>query len=147
VLFPAGDMPTRPCYRNRDQALLSLWPNTDDPAYSTSYNIDVLEQRAARMKSGDCVDDIGQNWCGLLVSQLQLTFRAGTFVRCINGQASPCSLFAYSQMVNNAIADEFHSWRFKDDLPTNIAMVDFYQVSRPSIPRNLIADNWRVVDG
>ncbi|MCH9815705.1 MAG: transglycosylase family protein [Actinomycetia bacterium] len=144
VLFPDGVMPDRPCYRSRDAALISLWPNTEDPQVSLLDNEGWLQQREAKQAGQDpCLDGQGQ-WCQLYVSQLQLSIQAGTQAQCIFNPTSGCSLKAYAKPVNNGIADVVTDWRFKDNLPVNIVMLDFANKTNPSVPDAAMRANWKI---
>lgn len=144
VLFKPDAVPDRGCYRNRDAALLSLWPNTDDPKQSKNDNLGYLKTRRDSLDNPSGCIDGNDNWCGIFVSQLQLSFQFEQQIECVVNGGPLCSLFAYSQLVNDDIADYVRKWRFKRELPVNIAMVDFYEESDPSIVRELIKLNWRL---
>ena len=147
VLFPKGVMPKDPCYRNRDVAIMSLWPNTEDPATSLSYNLAELKDRKARLAASPqkCTDKDGNNWCGLYVSQVQLTFQDATAVACAFHPQQKCSLYAYSQLINNGMAGTMTNWRMKQKLPVNIIIVDFYNIANPSIVDAFIQMNKELV--
>lgn len=149
VLFPKGVMPTEPCYRNRDVAIMSLWPNTEDPATSINYNLAELKDRKARLAASpqQCTDKKGNNWCGFYVSQVQLTFQDATAAECTVHPQQKCSLYAYSQLINNRMADIMTSWRMTQKLPANIIIVDFYNIASPSIVDRYIELNKQLVAG
>lgn len=149
VLFPKGVMPADPCYRNRDVAIMSLWPNTEDPATSLSYNLAELKDRKARLAASPqrCTDGDGNNWCGFYVSQVQLTFQDATAVECAIHPQRKCSLYAYSQLINNGMAGTMTNWRMKQKLPVNIIIVDYYNLANPSIVDAFIEMNRQLVAG
>ncbi len=148
VYFKSEDKPSAdPCYRNRWAGSSFLYPNTDDPTKSTRDNLGYLQDRKQRIATGNCTDARGDYYCGINVSQLQLTPTVQTYVACVQTPASNCSLEYYAGLVNDNVADNVRKWRFGKDLPVNIAMVDYIERSKPSIPDRLIAYNWRVADG
>jgi hypothetical protein len=148
VLVPDQTLPANPCYYPRSQAILSQWPNTEDPATSVSFNADQLTERATRLaasppncSNGGTNPSQGDNWCGFFVSQMQLTFQPATFARCIADTTLTCSLFDYSQKVNNAVGPQVQSWAVGAGLPVNIVIVDYYNVSTPEYTESLIDVN------
>lgn len=151
VLFPQGEMPKRDCYRDRDAALLSLWPNTESPAKSRGDNKRWLREREQRIGNGKCRDSGGQQWCGLYVSQLQLTAQISTQAACIFSPSSvntrQCSLAYFATQVNNDIAGLIQRWKGREKLPVNIVMVDFTNRAQPSIVHKLLKLNRQVARG
>lgn len=152
VLVPDQTLPANPCYYPRSQAILSQWPNTEDPAASVSINADQLTERAARLaatppncSNGGANPSQGDNWCGFFVSQMQLTFQPATFAKCIADTTLTCSLFDYSQKVNNAVGPQVESWAVGAGLPVNIVIVDYYNVSTPEYTDALIGVNRQLV--
>jgi len=150
VVFPKGDMPSRSCYRTREEVLTSLWPNTEIPAVSTTYNHEVLEKRATQLKGapGSCVDAAGTNWCGFFISQLQLTYAVGTQAQCLFGEnpVGACSLYGLSQETNNDRAQELRKWRVNQGLPVNVAMIDFFTAADPSLVDQLLRSSWKLLN-
>lgn len=151
VYFKDSDKPSAStCYRTRWASDGFLWPNTESPQQSTSDNVKYLKERKQRISSGKCVDAQGNNWCGINVSQLQLTPRnPQTYIDCVATKTRPaaqCSLRYFAGLVNNNIVANVKKWRFKQDLPVNIAMVDWIQQSKPRIADGLISLNWRLAD-
>ena len=45
VLYAKGELPKNACYRARETNLYSPWPNTEDPAVSTTANAGYLQAR------------------------------------------------------------------------------------------------------
>lgn len=146
VLFPKSVMPDRSCYRNRDKSIISLWPNTEYPKRSTRDNKEWLSERAAKLSGRSPCQDSNGYWCGLYVSQLQLTMQIETQTDCIFTPKATCSLKYYSQLVNNDIAKKIRKWRLRDGLPMNIVMADFTNVSNPNIADAAIAANWVLIN-
>ena len=148
VLFPKGEMPDRSCYRDRGAAMLSLWPNTESPAKSRADNKGWLQEREQRISNGQCRDSSGQQWCGLFVSQLQLTAQISTQAACIFSPSTvntkECSLAYFAKQVNNDIAKVIQRWQSRDKLPVNIVMVDFINRAKPSIVNKLLKLNRQV---
>lgn len=129
------------CIRNRDQVLHSPWPNTDIVAVSKQANLSYLQERKRRISSGDCVDEAGANWCGLFVSQLQLTPSTVNYANCVfNKVGDKCSLKALAGEVNNRIPGYLRTWT-RQGLPTNMFIMDYYEASDPSAVAAAIALN------
>lgn len=149
VYFKAGEKPSAdPCFRSRWAAGSFLYPNTDDPAKSTSDNLGYLRERKQRLASGDCLDAVGNNYCDVNVSQLQLTPPLSAYGDCVKTPQPDCSLRHYSSLVNDDIVSTVRRWRFgAEKLPVNIAMVDYIDESDPRIADGLIASNWRIARG
>lgn len=154
VLVPDGTLAADSCYYPRDNAILSQWPNTEDPAKSLADNTDQLNQRALRLAATppQCSTDgkdpsQGANWCGFFVNQMQLTFQPATFATCIADTTEACSLFAYSQKVNNTVGPHVRTWAVAEQLPVNIVIVDYYNESDPSYTDTLIEVNRELVAG
>lgn len=148
VLVPDATLPASPCYYPRSNAILSQWPNTEDPAASLQKNSEQLAERRTRLaatppecSNGGTDTSQGDNWCGFFVNQMQLTFQPITFARCITDTTEECSLFAYSQMVNNTVGPQVETWAAEEDLPVNIVIVDYYNEAVPSYPDTLIEVN------
>jgi hypothetical protein len=153
VLVPDSTLPESPCYYPRSNAILSQWPNTEDPAASLANNSEQLAQRQQRLAATpqDCSNSgenpsQGDNWCGFFVNQMQLTFQPVTFAECIADTTEACSLFAYSQKVNDTIGPQVRSWAIDEDLPVNIVIVDYYNESDPSFTDTLIEVNRQLTE-
>jgi len=147
VLVPGDFAATDPCYYPRTDAIISLWPNTEDPATSITANAGYLQERQERLaaspqqcSNGDVDSDQGNNWCGFFVNQMQLTFQPVTYVGCIADTTEDCSLFAYSQKVNNSVATQIGEWA-QEGLPVNIVIVDYFADASPSYTDTLIGLN------
>ncbi len=147
VLFPDGEMPSYDCYRNRDAVLISLWPNTEDPQTSLSDNLSWLNQREAKLSGASACRDSQGQWCQIYISQLQLSMQIAAQAGCVANTTAMCSLEYYAGLVNNGIANKLMRWRFKRDLPVNIAMIDFMTDTDPDLPDALLRGNWRIADG
>lgn len=154
VLVPDDTLPAASCYYPRSNAILSQWPNTEDPAASLANNTAQLNQRAQRLaadpqqcSNGGSNPDQGDNWCGFFVNQMQLTFQPATFAGCIADTTEACSLYAYSQKVNNTIGPQVQDWAVTQALPVNIVIVDYYNESNPSYTDELIEVNRQLVAG
>ncbi len=145
VLFAAGEMFYNDCFRQRELALNSPWPNTQDPAVSVAKNTQYLKTRKAALAGAlGCYSSEGY-WCGMFVNQMQLSVQLGTQAKCLFSTGTPnCSLLAYAYNVNNDVPGELFAWRFQQSLPTNIAIVDFFGVGRPSYTTSLINMNRRL---
>jgi hypothetical protein len=151
VLVPSDTLAANPCYYPRTDAIISLWPNTEDPATSTADNLAYLTERQQRLVSEppNCSNGMidpgqGDNWCGFFVNQMQLTFQPSTFVGCINAGGDTCSLYDYSQQVNNTVPGQISQW-VSEDLPVNIVIVDYYEDSDPSYTETLVELNKTLV--
>jgi hypothetical protein len=142
VLRAAGELPDRSCYRSREKALWSPWPNTQDPAASTAANAGYLQARSdALAGTVPCATSDG-NRCGLFVDQMQLSIQLPTQVACLTGaQSEGCSLAAFARLVNDTVVDQLMRWRSVEGRPVNIAIVDFYEDSAPAYAAGLIAMN------
>jgi hypothetical protein len=153
VLVPDGLLAESTCYSPRSTSILSQWPNTEDPAKSVEYNQVELGERQKRLADPSTCSNNGanvaqgDNWCGFFVNQMQLTFQPATFAGCISESTDSCSLFAYSQKVNNATPGLIEQWRVGDGLPVNIVIVDYYDDSSPSYTQTLIDINRTLVNG
>lgn len=154
VLVPDGTLAANSCYYPREQAILSQWPNTEDPAKSVQANSDELTERAERLAANpqQCSnngEDSGQgdNWCGFFVNQMQLTFQPATFVRCIQDTQPDCSLYAYAEKSNNAVPTQIQDWRITQALPVNIVIVDYFNNTDPSYTTSLIDINKQLAAG
>ncbi len=147
VLLDPGQLPNRPCYRDRSAAILSPWPNTESPTVSADVNHQELLKRQPIVKSAPvgCVDGDRQNWCGFFVNQMQLSISPGTQKRCVVWPDNDCSLFVYSQLVNNDVADYVQQWRESEGLPVNIVIVDYYNYSEPQIADTMILLNQKLL--
>ncbi|MCB9413363.1 MAG: hypothetical protein H6525_11075 [Actinobacteria bacterium] len=148
VLVPDSTLPADPCYYPRSNAILSQWPNTEDPAASLANNSAQLAERSQRLaaqpqqcSNGGTNPSQGDNWCGFFVNQMQLTFQPVTFAGCIADTTEQCSLFAYSQKVNNTVGPQVEQWAIGEGLPVNIVIVDYYNESNPSYTESLIDVN------
>lgn len=144
VLVPQDSLPADSCYTPRANAIISLWPNTEDPAKSQADNLGYLNDRQQRLASAppNCSNggaNIGQgdNWCGFFVNQMQLTFQPATFVECLDTAGPDCSLEAYAAKVNNQTPQLISQW-VAEGLPVNIVIVDFFENSDPSYTETLI---------
>lgn len=144
VLVPEESLPADSCYTPRANAIISLWPNTEDPAKSQADNLGYLKDRQQRLAASpqNCSNggtNIGQgdNWCGFFVNQMQLTFQPATFVECLNTAGPECSLEAYAAKVNNQTPQLISQW-VAEGLPVNIVIVDFFENSAPSYTETLI---------
>lgn len=168
VLAEPSELPANPCFRNRDQAILSQWPQTQDPTVSSNYNRIELQQRQAKLaaKPQQCrgTQSVGAeadgtpkqgdepaNWCGFFVSQMQLSMDNLTYGECVLLPEGDCSLFALSQLVNQSgsqqsVAQQLVSWSGAG-LPTNIVIVDFFNYSNPSYTETLVERNRQSVSG
>jgi len=147
VLVPEDSLPANDCYFPRADAIISPWPDTQDPAESTAANLAYLTDRKARLASNppNCSNlradaDQGDNWCGFFVNQMQLTFQGPTFVECINAGGPSCSLYEYSQQVNNSVPGQISQW-VDEGFPVNIVIVDFFEDSQPSYAETLVELN------
>lgn len=147
VLVPQDTLPADPCYTPRADAIISLWPNTEDPAKSQADNLQYLQDRQQRLaatppncSNGQANVTQGDNWCGFFVNQMQLTFQAPTFVECLRSSGPECSLEAYAAKVNNQTPGLISQWA-GDGLPVNIVIVDFFENSDPSYTETLIELN------
>lgn len=154
VLVPNGTLSADSCYYERNSAIMSQWPNTEDPATSVAYNQKELVERQQRLAASpqQCSNEgkdakQGDNWCGFFVSQMQLTFQPATFVGCIEDTKAECSLYAYSEKVNNTVANKVQDWRIAQALPVNIVIVDYFNNSDPSYTRSLIGINQELAAG
>lgn len=154
VLVPSDTLPTQPCYYPRTNAILSQWPNTEDPATSTSYNANELAERQQRLaaqpqqcSNGSADPGQGDNWCGFFVNQMQLTFQPTTFAKCIADTTDKCSLEYYASQVNNTVGPQVQTWRIGQNLPVNIVIVDFFDRSDPSYTNTLIDVNRQLAAG
>ena len=152
VLVPDGTLAANSCYYPREQAILSQWPNTEDPAKSVQANADELTERAERLAANpqQCSnngEDSGQgdNWCGFFVNQMQLTFQPVTFAGCIVDTTPECSLLAYSQKVNNQVGPQVQAWAVQQRMPVNIVLVDFFEKSDPLYTQSLIDTNRQLI--
>jgi hypothetical protein len=143
VLVDPGQLPDRPCYRNRQEALLSPWPNTESPTVSVDANQKELQQRQEHLAAAPsgCSGGDKQNWCGFFVNQMQLSINPGTQKKCVAVPNNECSLFACSQLVNNEISGHVKQWRKSDSLPVNIVIADYYNYSDPQIADTMISLN------
>lgn len=144
VLVPADSLAADNCYTPRTNAIISLWPNTEDPAQSQSDNFAYLQDRQQRLAAtpANCTNggaDIGQgdNWCGFFVNQMQLTFQPTTFVNCVTQGGPECSLETYASKVNNQTPELVSQW-VSEGLPVNIVIVDFFEIGYPSFTDTLI---------
>jgi len=168
VLAEPDELPANPCFRNRDQAILSQWPETQDPAVSSTYNRTELEQRQAKSAAEppQCqgTQSVGAeadgtpkpgtepaNWCGFFVSQMQLSVDSLTYGECVLLPEGDCSLFALSQLVNQSadhpsVAQQLVTWS-QSGFPTNTVIVDFFNYSNPSYAETLIERNRQAVRG
>lgn len=141
VLKADGELPTRSCYRSREQALWSPWPNTEDPAASVTANEGYLASRRAALTGQEPCSADGGNRCGLFVDQLQLSAQLMTQVGCLtNSRTTDCSLAALAAKVNDGVVGRMSAWRAQG-LPVNIAIVDYYDRSAPAYAAGLIALN------
>ncbi len=154
VLVPNGTLPADPCYFERNDAIMSQWPNTEDPATSVSDNQQQLVERQQRLAANpqQCAGDgkdvsQGNNWCGFFVNQMQLTFQPATFVRCIQDTQPDCSLYAYAEKSNNAVPTQIQDWRITQALPVNIVIVDYFNNTDPSYTTSLIDINKQLAAG
>lgn len=160
VIFPPGAMPSRSCFRDRQQMMVSLWANTEDPDFNISFNHEVTQERQDILSSKHpaCYDPPNSapdgkaneagDWCGLFVNQMQLSFQAATQANCLFSATPPkvCSLFELSQTINDRWPSLVRQWRMKQDLPMNITITDFFEHSDPSLVDTMIKVNWRVLD-
>ena len=144
VLVPENTLPADPCYTPRANAIISLWPNTEDPAKSQADNLGYLNDRQQRLgatppncSNGGANIAQGDNWCGFFVNQMQLTFQPVTFVECLDTAGPDCSLEAYAAKVNNQTPQLISQW-VAEGLPVNIVIVDFFENSDPSYTETLI---------
>ena len=144
VLVPQDTLPADPCYTPRADAIISLWPNTEDPAKSQADNLQYLQERQQRLaatpqncSNGQANVTQGDNWCGFFVNQMQLTFQPATYVGCITDTGPDCSLEAYAAKVNNQTPELISQWA-GEGLPVNIVIVDFFENSDPSYTETLI---------
>ncbi|MEI6622104.1 MAG: hypothetical protein WCP28_09385 [Actinomycetes bacterium] len=157
VLVDPAAVPSNPCYRNRDAAILSQWPKTQDPTVSTTYNSSELTARRKKLNSDppQCVgtQSVGANpdgtpksgtapgyWCGFFVSQMQLSTNSKTYASCVVVPKKTCSLFNLSTLVNNQIGTQMAQWS-RAGLPDNIAIADYFQYSEPSIVETMVERN------
>lgn len=139
-------MPKSGCFRSREKAIASPWPNTDIPQVSKTANKEYLAERAQRIKSGECVDADGNHWCGLFVNQQQLTPSNERYANCVfNDIGDECSLRALADLVNNDVARWLTRWT-RAGQPTNIQIIDYYEHSDPSVVDRLLRLNWNRVD-
>ncbi len=152
VLVPDDTLAADPCYYPRSNAILSQWPNTEDPAVSLANNAEQLADRKQRLAAGpqQCSNggadpSQGDNWCGFFVNQMQLTFQPATFAGCIADTTDQCSLFAYSQKVNDTVGPQVQDWALTEQLPVNIVIVDYFNASNPSYTDTLIDVNRELV--
>ncbi|MFN8126667.1 MAG: transglycosylase family protein [Candidatus Nanopelagicales bacterium] len=135
-------MPKSGCFRSRDKAIASPWPNTDQPEVSKAANEDYLAERARRLKSGKCVAADGTHWCGLFVNQQQLTPSSSMWANCVfNNIGDTCSLRRLAELVNDDVARWLTKWTKRGD-PTNIQIIDYYEHSAPLVVDRLIRLNW-----
>lgn len=147
VLVPQDTLAADTCYTPRANAIISLWPNTEDPAQSQADNLTYLQDRQTRLaatppncSNGGANIGQGDNWCGFFVNQMQLTFQPTTFVTCLNQPTPECSLEAYAAKVNNQTPGLVSQW-VEQGLPVNIVIVDFFENSDPSYTETLIELN------
>lgn len=149
VLLDPDQLPNRPCYRDRAASILSPWPNTESPTMSAAVNHQELLRRQSILNGppGGCIDGERQNWCGLFVNQMQLSISSNTQKRCVVWPDNDCSLFVYSQLVNNDVAELVRQWRESEKLPVNVVIVDYFNYSDPQIAETMISLNQRVSPG
>lgn len=157
VLADPSELPANPCFRNRNEAILSQWPKTQDPAVSSNYNRIELEQRQTKLAAAppQCqgtqsvgaqadgtpkTGDQPANWCGFFVSQMQLSINNVTHGDCVILPRANCSLFALSQIVNKSTPQQIAAWS-QSGLPANIVIVDFFNYANPSYAQTLIERN------
>lgn len=157
VLMDPGGLAPDDCFRNRNEAILSQWPYTQDEQLSVKYNQIELEQRQQRMAANPpkCkgtqsigMEDDGTpkpgtqpaNWCGFFVSQLQMSLSNSMYAGCVLDPRADCSLFAFAQDVNPDIGKEMVGWA-EGGLPANISIADFFEHGSPSIVDTMIDHN------
>lgn len=147
VLVDPGQLPDRPCYRDRRAAILSPWPDTEFAEVSAAANQADLQQRQQRLAATppQCLDDAGQNWCGFFVNQMQLTIKSSTQKQCTVAPNDTCSLFAFNMSVNAGAARKISDWRTVQGLPVNIVILDYYNFSDPPFVPTMIELNRRMV--
>ena len=148
VLVDPGQLPDRPCYRDRQAAILSPWPDTESADVSTAANLADLQQRQQRLAANPpkCLDDAGQNWCGFFVNQMQLTIKSSTQKQCTVMPNDSCSLFSYNMAANVGAAKKVTDWRSVHKLPVNIVILDYYDFSDPPFVPTLIELNRRLLN-
>ena len=139
VMYAKGELPKNSCYRARENYLYSPWPNTEDPAVSTSANTGYLQARKDALAGSQACSVSGGNQCGFFVSQLQLSMGLSSQIQCLGGSRTQnCSLLDLAQLRNPTAVQDMTGWDAQG-MPLNISIVDFYEVS--STAAQLIALN------
>ena len=139
VMYAKGELPKNSCYRPRESYLYSPWPNTEDPAVSTSANTGYLQARKDALAGSQPCTVSGGNQCGFFVNQLQLSMGLSSQIQCLVGSRTQnCSLLDLAQLRNPIAVQDMTGWDAQG-MPLNISIVDFYEVS--STAAQLIALN------
>lgn len=129
VLYAKGQLPKGDCWRPRESVLYSPWPNTEDPATSTSANGGYLADRLSALQGSASCSVTGGNQCGLFVDQLQLSFDFSSQAQCLGGSRTQnCSLEDLARLRNPTVVSDMTGWRAQG-LPINISIVDFYEIN------------------
>jgi hypothetical protein len=129
VLYAKGELPKNACYRARETNLYSPWPNTEDPALSTTANAGYLQARKDALAGAVPCTVSGGDQCGFFVNQLQLSMGLSSQVQCLAGSRTQnCSLLELAQLRNPSAVQDMTTWDAQG-MPINISIVDFYEVS------------------
>lgn len=129
VMYAKGELPKNSCFRARESYLYSPWPNTEDPAVSTSANTGYLQARKDALAGTSPCSVSGGNQCGFFVNQLQLSMGLTSQIQCLGGSRTQnCSLLDLATLRNPSAVQDMTTWD-SQGMPLNISIVDFYEVS------------------